>query len=387
MPNVRLGWGADPSLRMREFIDATAILTPMDPRIVRVAKRIVEGVKDGKLERARRLYHYVMDNIEDGEELDGRQIIMGRRGNRWRGFIELCRALDIPYAFGVAKNQLNPPPAGPIDAMSEYSSLFLRVGDAGASIDLTIAEKFTPFGYLPAEIRGAKGYLLDVDPPRAVTLGNGSTLDQFNSVLRGRLSADGTATFEIEQILSGKPAIVLRDIVASAPEAQLRSFVESKLIAPSLKGARLIKFDFVERDKSDKSLILRSRVEVPRFAEKNGRGLSLSVPFTPRIGALGALAARETPMVLDDSSDQSQRVELELPAGAKLATVSANKSFSHGNRTVTINDRIEGNKIVLERRTVIPAGRVSVTAYPEFAAFVRQAGSALSAEIQIEIAR
>lgn len=387
MPNVRLGWGADPKLRLREFIDATAVLTPMDPRIVRVAKRIVEGVEGGNLKRAQRLYHYVMDNIEDGEQLDGRQIIMGRRGNRWRGFIELCRALDIPYVFGVAKNRLNLPPVGPIDAMTEYSALFLRVGDAKHSVDLTIGDKFTPFGYLPAEIRGASGFLLDSDPPRAMTLSQGSTLDQFNTVLRGRLSADGTATFEIEQTLSGKPAIVLRDIVASAPEAQLRSFVESKLIAPSLKGARLIQFEFSERDQSDKSLVLKSRVEVPRFAEKHARGLSVTVPFTPRIGALGALAARETPMVLDDSSDQSQRLELELPAGAKLSTVSAKKEFKHGDRTVVIHDRIEGNRLVLERRTIIPAGRVSVQDYPEFAAFVRQAGSALSADVQIEMGR
>ena len=390
MPNVRLGWGADPRLRLREFLDATAILTPMDPRIVRVAKRIVESVqagdKDREMERAKRLYHYVMNNIEDGEELDGRQIIMGRRGNRWRGFVELCRALGIRYEFGVAKNQLAPPPAGPFDEMNEYSELFLRIGDEKRPLDLTVGEKFTPFGYLPAEIRGAQGYLLDQDPPRPVTLTQGSTVDTFNTAIRGRLRADGSATLEVEQTLTGKPAIMLRNIISQAPEAQLKSFVESRLIAPAIQGARLIEFDFKGRDLSDQALVMKNRVEVPRFAEKVAGGLLLQVPFSPRIGALGALATRETPMVLDDSSDQSLVLELELPSGAKSTRLGGARRFEHGNRLVTLRDRVEGNKLVLERRTVIPAGRVAVADYDKFADFAREAGGALGSEVRIELA-
>jgi cellulose synthase operon protein C len=385
LPNIQIGWGADPTTRIRGFLDATAILTPIDPRIVRVAKRIIEGTSQEPLERAKRLYHYVMNNVEDGEELDGRQIIMGRRGNRWRGFVELCRALEIPYAFGVAKNLLSPTPVGPFDEMNAYSELFLRVGDSKHFVDLTIGEKFTPFGYLSAEIRGAEGKLLNQDPPPTVTLTQGSTVDTFNTVIRGRLRIDGSATVELEQTLTGKPAIMLRNIVASAPETQLKSFVESRLIAPALQGARLIKFEFVQREQSDEALVLKSHVEVPRFAEKVSRGLTLNVPFSPRIGGLGALPSRETPMVLDDSSDQTQTIVLELPKGAKLPNLVGKKTFSHGNRKVTLNDRVDGETVVLERRTIIPAGRVPVNQYEAFADFARQAGAALGAEIRIDL--
>src|SRR5512133_4400495 len=121
MPNVRVGWGADYALRLREFLDVTSISTPVDPRIRKIAQRIVDKIPGSKpLERARKLYHFVIENVEEGEEVDGRRIITGRRGNRWRGFIELCRSLDIPCAFGVAKNQLEPPPAGPFDRMKVY---------------------------------------------------------------------------------------------------------------------------------------------------------------------------------------------------------------------------------------------------------------------------
>ncbi|MGC4069623.1 MAG: hypothetical protein QM784_34195 [Polyangiaceae bacterium] len=387
LPNVRLGWGADPKLRLRELLDATAVLTPVDPRLVRVAKRIVEKAKGGDSERAKALYHYVMDNVEEGDELDGRQIIMGRRGNRWRGFVELCRSLGIPYAFGIAKNNLEPAPAGPFDAMNEYSEIFVRVGDTKRPVDLTIGEKFTPFGYLPAEIRSAEGYLLDTDPPRAVTLTQGSTVDTFNTTLKGRLRADGSATLDVEQRLTGKPAIMLRNIVAESPETQLKSFIESRLIAPALQGARLISFEFSNLERSDEALTLKTRVEVPRFAERSARGLSMQVPFTPRIGALGALASRETPMVLDDSSDQTLSLELELPKGAKVPNLKGSKVFAHESRKVTFDDRLEGDKLVLERRTIIPASRVPVERYAQFAEFARQAGGALGAEIRIDLPR
>ncbi len=385
MPNVRVGWGADYALRLREFLDATAILAPIDPRITKIARRLVQGTPDRPLEKARKLYHFVVENVEEGDETDGRRIITGRRGNRWRGFIELCRSIGIPYTFGVAKNRLQPPPAGPFDKMNEYGELVLRVGAGAETVDLTIGEKFTSFGYLPAEIRGADVYLLNSDPPKLGRLSQGATIDTFNTSLTGRLAKDGSATVEIIQTFTGKVATILRNVVASAPDNQLRAFVEGKLIAPALQGARLVTFDIGPRDKSDEPLVLKTRVEVPRFAEKVGNTLVLSAPFTPRIQALGALAVRETPMVLDDSSDQSLHVELDLPTGASVKNLPAERRLNSADREVWIKDRVEGNKLVLERRTKIPAGRVSLEEYPNFANFTRDAGAALAAEIRVEV--
>lgn len=386
MPNVRVGWGADYALRLREFLDATAIATPVDPRIRKIAQRIVDGVPANRpIERARKLYHFIIENVEEGEEADGRRIITGRRGNRWRGFVELCRSLDIPYAFGVAKNKLDPPPAGPFDRMNEYSELVLRVGKGKEAVDLTVGEKFTPFGYLPAEIRGAAAYLLDSDPPKLNRLSEGATTDSFTTRLSGRLASDGSATIEIEQTFVGKVAIVLRNIIASAPEAQLKSFIEGKLIAPALSSARLVSFEIGPREKGDEPLVMKTRVEVARFAERNGKTLVLSPPFTPRLEALGSLAQRETPMILEDSSNQTLTAEIELPAGAKVRTVVGERQLQSADREIRIKDHVEGQKLVLQRYTKIPAGRVSLEEYPSFAKFAREAGSALASEIRIDV--
>jgi hypothetical protein len=110
-----------------------------------------------------------------------------------------------------------------------------------------------------------------------------------------------------------------------------------------------------------------------------------AAPFAPRLQALGALASRETPMILEDSSDQTLRVTLELPAGATVKNLTSERRLSSVDREVVIRDRIEDGKLKLERRTKIPAGRVSIQEYPTFATFARDAGSALAAEIRIEL--
>jgi hypothetical protein len=78
-------------------------------------------------------------------------------------------------------------------------------------------------------------------------------------------------------------------------------------------------------------------------------------------------------------------VELELPPSAKVKSLPAERRLASSDREVWIKDRVEGTKLILERRTQIPAGRVSLEEYPKFAEFARDAGAALATEIRIEV--
>ena len=159
MPNIRVGWGATLDRQLRSLVDATMVLTPIDPRIVKVAQRIVAPLPPTQqLARAQKLYRWVLDNVEDGEETDGRRIIVGRRGNRWRGLIELCRALSIPIEYAVAHNRLKPPPAGPFDEATDFDEPVLRLTVDKKVQWLTVVDKYAPFGYLPAQVRGTRAY-------------------------------------------------------------------------------------------------------------------------------------------------------------------------------------------------------------------------------------
>jgi hypothetical protein len=69
---------------------------------VRIAAQIVAG-ETWDDQRARKLYRWVLANVEDGREADGRRVVIGKSGNRATGFVYLCRALGIPVEMAVSK--------------------------------------------------------------------------------------------------------------------------------------------------------------------------------------------------------------------------------------------------------------------------------------------
>ncbi len=300
LPNIRLGWGATLKRQLRNLVNATSVLTPIDPRIVRVAKRIVGTLPESQqLARAQRLYRWILDNVEEGDESDGRHIIIGRHGNRWRGFIELCRALAIPIEYAVAHNRLNPPPAGAFDIAFNYDEPVLRLTLNNKAVWLTVVDKYAPFGYLPAQIRGTQAYRLGTAKPTLETIPLGATRDGFDTDGAGELRADGSAHLDLMQTFSGKLAIVLRNVLAQEPQSQLKSFVEGRLFGRALQGSRVISFEFIHQTDLDRPLVLKVSVNVPALAQVRGHEMVLPPPFTPNLTQLVALATRTTPLIFN----------------------------------------------------------------------------------------
>lgn len=385
LPNVRVGWGATLERQLRNLVDATAVLTPIDPRVTRIAQRIVTPLPaTPQLARAEKLYHWVLDNVEEGDETDGRRVIVGRRGNRWRGFIELCRALAIPVEYAVAHNRLYPPPAGPIDAAFDYDEPVLRLELDKRVVWLTVGDKYAPFGYLPAQIRGTRAYRLGTPKPEAVEIPAGTTRDGFDTVGTGELLADGSARLELVQSFSGKIAIILRGVLAKEPQSEQKSFVEGRLFGRALKGSRVSSFEFQQTDELDKPLILKAKVEVPSFAQHRGSELVVPPPFTTNLSSLVSLAVRTTPLVISESVEQSLELTLKLPDGSQSSPAAA-RQLRQQDREAVIADRTEGSTLVLKRSVRVPAGRVSVDEYQTFARYINEVTDALSSQFAIRL--
>jgi tetratricopeptide (TPR) repeat protein len=385
LPNIRLGWGATLDRQLRSLVDATTVLTPIDPRVVRIAQRIVAPLPaSAQLARAQRLYRWILDNVEEGEETDGRRVIVGRHGNRWRGLIELCRALSIPVEYAVAHNRLYPPPAGPIDAAFDYDEPVLRLELDRKVVWLTVVDKYAPFGYLPAQIRGTRAYRLGSSKPKLEQIPDAATRDGFDTTGTGELKTDGSAELHLVQSFSGKLAIVLRGMLAKEPQAQQRSFVEGRLFGRALKGSRVTSFEFLQTDDLDKPLVLKAVVEVPDFTQVQGSEIVLPPPFTPNLSSLAALATRTTPLVISESVEQSLTLRLKLPAGATFGALAQRKLIQE-DREAIIADRAEGETLVLSRSVRMPAGRVSTGDYAKFSRYITEVTDALSSQIAIRL--
>jgi tetratricopeptide (TPR) repeat protein len=385
LPNIRIGWGISLERRLRNLADSFEDQSIPDPRLRGIAQRIVKGIpKNQTHERARRVYRWILANIEQGEERDGRRIVTGRSGDLGFCFLYLARLLQIPTDIAVVKNGLEQPPRGPISEAESYQNFVLRIQTDKGDSWLTVRDRFTPFAYLPSALRGQPGYLLREGTPAIKTSAAGA----FDGVIyegQGQLRPTGAAAISLSRRFVGKYAIGVRYSIEQVSEAELPDVVESQLLSKDLPGASLVSVQVLDRDELDKPLTLQMQTEVPDFARRSQTGLTISPPFTVAVGALATLPSRQTTLLLGESSRIEIRVRIKLPPGAKVTTPLAPVQLRDEDRIVVVRDRVEGEELVFDRWIDLPAARIHPDQYGAFLRFARAADEATQRDIRIEI--
>lgn len=411
LPSVRIGWGVSLEDTILELVDAAADLTPRDPRLVRIAQSIAAsgGDDEGRVkltgpltdakrdailaklsvdEKARRIYRWVLANVEPGRERDGRRIVVGKSGNPTDAFVYLCRLLDIEVEVGLVRNRLQPPPRGPMAEAESYSSLAVRVqGEEGWARWMTVGDKFAPYGYLPSALRGQPAIVLVEGAPRESTPAGGG-IDGVTHRGTVKLSKDGSAEIELEQVYEGKMAIALRTALENLPEARLKDTVEARLLPQSLPGARLRDIEIKHLEDLDSPLVLAMTLDQSSFARPRGDELVLAPPFSLNLGKLASLPTRETPLYLGEAIATRVAVDLDvvLPDGASVVGELEPVALENDGRKVTVTDELEGpGKLHISRVIDLPAGRVQPEQYAVFAEFATKGDAAIHRPIVIRV--
>ncbi len=411
LPNVRIGWGITLGEVLSRMVDAASDETPRDPRLARVAESIVRSgpaaapAKDAPRmkspadqedglgpmpasldDRARRIYHWVLANVENGRESDPRRVVLGKSGNRTEAFMYLCRLLGIDTKLGVVRDRLTPPSRGPMSEAESFGAVAVRVSTERGPRWMLVRDKFAPYGWLPSSLRGQPAAVLVPSTPRETTPTTGPQ-DGVTYEGTAELSPDGSARLDLEQRFEGKFAIAVRAALETLPDARLKDTIESRLLSQALPGAHLISIDVKNLADLDAPLTLVMKVETASFARTRGAELVLSPPFLVNIGGLAALPARETPLYLSEqlATRTSVSLRVKLPDGARVVTVLAPVTAADGPRTATIGDRAEPTAIVFQRVVDVPAGRVQPDAYGAFQEFARSADAALHRDVVIAL--
>jgi tetratricopeptide (TPR) repeat protein len=386
LPSVRIGWGIELEESLLRLHDNLVDLTPVDPRIARLARSIVKGVPQAdETARARQLYRWIVDNVEEGEETDGRRVIISKNGNRWRGFMTLCHALDIEVSYAVAQSRLATPAISPLSEAGLYTVPLLSLGGSKHPTWLTVSSKYAPFGYVPAEVRGMPGYILSGTEPQKTMIPEGGTKDGVTYSGTAKVDVHGSATAELVLEFHGKYATGIRSALATMPENQIRDALESGILGKALRGAQLKEYQIGDLDDLDAPLSFHLKARVPHFAQKSGQHLILSPPFMPELSRMVALPNRRTPLLLGEANYQKIRLNIELPAGSRVVSRVGSTHLKNEGREVQVDDKLEKNTLTLMRVIDLPAGRVQPAQYPRFVDFARQADDALAASIRIQL--
>lgn len=381
LPRVSIGWGLDFEARIRDTSRDMISLTATDPRIVRIATKIAEDQKT-PLGKARALYHWVLDSVQEGEEADGRRVVVSRNGNRWRGFQTLCQSLDIPVRWALAESRLSSPLSGPLSNAERPLLPLLVVEDGKKRHFLTIDNKFAPFGTVPGYLRGERAYLLGRLEAEETRVPVKASVDGIRYEGSGQLSADGTAQLSIKIVFIGAYATSLRNGLAQIPENQLGNIIESRLLGQYLQGSRLKNFKVLDQEKLDQPLVIAVETEVPQLATPSKAGLLLSPPFMPRLTGLTPLARRATPLLIGQESQQTLDLTLTLPPGmvAEVTTDKGENSLSN----YQVADTAQKGSLRLSRSVMTKAGRIPTDRYGAFQKYANQADAALTRPLRLK---
>ncbi len=387
LPSVSVGWGASLQRNLEALNARVSPTIPVDPRITKIARHIVEDVPQrATTERVRALFRWVQANVADGEENDGRRVVVGKSGNRWQAMVTLCRALGIPATFVVAKNRLASPIRGPLSEARAFGAAVLKIDTPDAPIWLTLDDKYGPFNYLPAELRGMPGYQLGQAKPLAVTLPNDGAQDTIFHEVEATLAADGSAELKLVQTFRGKPAVQLRKGLSELPENRLHDVLEIQLLGRTFHGARLKKFKILRQNDADTPLSIEMVASAPALAQPRGNQLTLSPPYTVNLSQVLTVPVRQTPMLIMETTHQVVRMRVTPPPGATIAAPSP-LQLDHAGYQLHIADRLDKGTLVLDREVTIPAGRVQPDAYAAFVDFARQSDAAQARDIVIHLAQ
>lgn len=385
LPSVRLGWGVSLDDTLARLVDVASDETPLDPRLGDLARTIVRGVPEkDALERARRVYRWVLSAIEDGNENDGRRVITGRRGSRQAAFGHLVRQLAIPVDLALAKNRLAMPPLGAMSEVENWDSVLLRVTLPTGPVWLAVRDKFTPFGYVPPELRGQPAVVLVPGLPRAKLPEEGA-LDGVAFEGRAVVRDDGSATLDIVQRYGGRIGTQMRSVLDRIAPGQLRDFAETRLVGRNFAGARVKEVTVEDKDDLDKPVTVRISADAPDLLRSAGGNVATLKPVFPlKLVQLATLPERQTPLLLGSSSHAQVLFKVVFPDTWKMPADLPPGETKDGERLVTVHDRVEGHTITLDRRVNVPAGRVQPGAdYAKFVQFTQDGDALLEREIAV----
>jgi tetratricopeptide (TPR) repeat protein len=384
LPSVRVGWGVSLDATLARLLDLIVDATPLDPRLRAKALDVVRGVPEhAKDDRARVLYRWAVEHVQEGKETDGRRVLTGGSGSRQAAFRYMLRLLGIESELALAKNGLATPPLGKMSEVEQYEALVMRLTtDAGVRW-LTVRDKFAPYGYIPAELREEPAIRLVPGLPGDIVHAPGA-VDSVSYEGRADVRDSGSANMALDLTFTGNRAIAWRNALDHIPQAKLYDFVEREIIAPSFDGGHVREMKVDGAAALDQPLVVHLRVEVPQLAKPTGGGMVLRPPFAPSLAQLAMLPERHTPLLRRTSLRAQMHVHVVLPESAKMPASLSTGERRDGDSFVLVKDVVNGHAIDFDRVIDLPAGRVQPgKEYAAWQAFVREADTLIAHDVAI----
>ena len=386
IPSVNWGAGAPWGLFLEGLRDVMADRSPADPAAVALARRIVRGARSDEA-KAKRLYYWVLKNIENNNDVFGiaPTMISGRTGNRTRVLHYLLRLVGIQSELLLVRDFAADQTRSDLADDDTYSNLVLKLGNRF----VVTSARGIPFGYVSPTMNGQDALVLvpyeRSDEVRVVEVPEapqGSEKRRIEVVID--VEEDGSAQMAVTEIFRGAQAIEWRNDLEGIPAAVLEERFEEGYAARVVPGARMQSLRISGQENPEEDFVLRYELEVPQLARRQGNRLVLPGLFptqlTPRFAQM---SARTTGQLVGPPLDIDVELRIRAESGTAQPLAPVELRTPSGGRFV-MRTTLDGDTLVVERHVRLPLMRVEPGDYAEFAAFMRQADAAEAREIPIQ---
>ncbi len=387
-PSVNVGVGANWEAFVEGMRDALADKNLRDPAAERLVREVLgeaSGAPPG--ERARRLYTWVLANIEeDGDFFGLAPAMLARRtGSRGR-VLHYLMELD-----GIEADLLAARPIQVDSVRSElvnselYRELVLRVHLEGEDIFLYTAARGAPFGFIPPAIRGQEALAI-AEPLQRVTLPpHVPGTDRRTVTAQVALREDGSADVFVREVFRGASAVAWRNDLEEVPAAMLRQRFEEAYVARLVAGAELTELRITGREDPEQPVVFEYRFQVAAFGRIQD-GLWLLPPlFQSNLSAQYSRASeRQTPQLIGRPVDVQVEITVEAPPGAPAPRRLEETRLEgpRGALATTTNQTPEAGTLVLRRSVRLPIMRVPPDEFEVLAEFCRGVDQAEARELR-----
>ena len=408
LPSIRVGAAATFPKLIESIREALIDRDIYDPDVKALALKIAgpANPNDEKNARARaqRLYDWVLQNIEESEDLFTQAAVMlrARSGNRARVLHYLYGLVGIRSQLVLARNSNSDNTPSKMADGDTYSHLLVVVGGAapaprgGAAAKdgkqetwLFTSERYAPFAYLPSQLRGQPALRLDAQatPTTTPAVRPGDELRRL--VFEIALAADGSAKVNATETVAGAGAVSWRSNLESVPAAELEHRFEEEYVARLMPGARLTTLEVDGLEREDRAVVLKYGFELGALGRRIGERWALPSMLEAELSNNYAqLAQRTTIENIGNPLELDVVVHIKLPKGSSRPTLPAPvrlQAAIDGRPSFAMTTRMQDDTIVVERNLRVPRMRVSPAQYPTFASFCQAVDAVEAKELLIRL--
>lgn len=359
-----------------------------DPLAERVAREIVGEDRATAEQKLERLYHWVLENVEETNDLfgQGATMTLTRTGSRSRVFRYLARMIGIEADLVMVREFDDDVTEAVLPDDETYAQLLVRARGSDDVVWVSLAQRGAAFGVLPPLVRGMDGLVLTGSERGAEVRVAESAGETRTVEVEVWLESSGGARFDVTETFRGADAATWRQQLENVPAAELEDLFDQAYVSRLLPGAHTTSLRITGREDPEMDLSIRYEFEVDELG-REVRGVRLVPGLFPTLltPSYARLASRSTTQVIGDDLAIDVDIRIHAPSGMTLGTLPDAEHLEgpNGASASWEASALEGG-VRLERHVRVPRMRVAPDGYAALASFCRDVDELEGFELRFE---